>query len=197
VLVLQLFLLFFALPLAAAGVPIAEPVGLSLMLAVLTLVIMLSQRGVAIVIILLGLAATVASVALGREWSQVTASAPHRGGLILVFSALTLVVAHAVHAPGRITFHRLQGAAVVYLSLATIFAAAFSLLWELIPGAFASLPAVVRSPPEFATMLYFSLVTLTTTGYGDIVRLTPLPAASPIWRRFSGSSISPSRSPAS
>ena len=172
-LVLQLFLMFLALPLAATGVPISERVGLSLLLVVLTLVVMLSHRGVAIATILLGLAATATSVAFGRDWPPVAASLLNRGGIILVFSALTWVVAHAVYAPGRITSHRLQGAVVLYLSLATIFAAAFSLVWELMPGAFANLPAETRSPHEFAIMLYFSLATVTTTGYGDIVPLNP------------------------
>ena len=96
-----------------------------------------------------------------------------RGGNILAFSALTWVVAHAVYAPGRITFHRLQGAVVLYLNIATIFASAFSLIWELSPGAFANLVAPAGGPEEFATMLYFSLTTLTTTGYGDIVPVDP------------------------
>ena len=55
----------------------------------------------------------------------------------------------------------------------TIFATAYSFVWELIPGAFANLPAAERGAGEFATMLYFSLATLTTTGYGDIVPVNP------------------------
>ncbi len=74
-------------------------------------------------------------------------------------------------APGRITFHRLQGAVVVYLSLATIFGAAFSLIWELIPGAFGNLAPAPRNPHEVATMFYFSLANLTTNGFGDVVPL--------------------------
>src|SRR6201998_1876257 len=89
------------------------------------------------------------------------------------FSALVWVVAHALYAPGRITFHRLQGAIVIYLSLATIFANAFGFVWLLVPGAFANLAPAAPSASEFATMLYFSLATLTTTGYGDIVPLNP------------------------
>jgi alkanesulfonate monooxygenase SsuD/methylene tetrahydromethanopterin reductase-like flavin-dependent oxidoreductase (luciferase family) len=42
---------------------------------------------------------------------------------------------------GRITFHRLQGAVVLYLSLATIFASAFGLNWQLSPGAFVNVVA--------------------------------------------------------
>jgi voltage-gated potassium channel Kch len=172
-LVLQVFLLFVALPLDATGVPIAEPVAWLLLLVVLTLVVMLSNRGVAIVTILLGLMAAAAGYALGRQWSPITASVLNHGGFILAFSALIWVVAHALYAPGRITFHRLQGAVVVYLSVATIFANAFGLVWQLIPGAFANLPPAAPGASEFATTLYFSLATLTTTGYGDIVPLNP------------------------
>jgi voltage-gated potassium channel Kch len=172
-LVLQVFLLFVALPLDATGVPIAEPVAWLLLLVVLTLVVMLSNRGVAIVTILLGLMAAAAGYALGRQWSPITASVLNHGGFILAFSALIWVVAHALYAPGSITFHRLQGAVVVYLSVATIFANAFGLVWQLIPGAFANLPPAAPGASEFATTLYFSLATLTTTGYGDIVPLNP------------------------
>jgi hypothetical protein len=170
-LVLQLFLICVALPLAATGVPITEDLSLPLMLLVLTLVVILSHRAIAILAILVGLAGIAGSVAL-RQWPA-GASALIIVGTILVFSALTWVVAYSLYAPGRITLHRLQGAAVVYLSLATIFAAAFSLLWELVPRAFGSLPAAPHGPHEFVTMLYFSLATITTTGYGDIVPLNP------------------------
>jgi voltage-gated potassium channel Kch len=172
-LVLQLFLLFVALPPAATGVPIAAPVAWLLLLVAVTLVVVLSRRVGASVFILLGLACAAASFALGRQWSPIIASVLDHGGFILAFSALTWVVAHALYAPGRITFHRLQGAMVVYLSLATIFANAFGLVWGLIPGAFANLPPAAPGAGEFAAMLYFSLATLTTTGYGDIVPLNP------------------------
>jgi hypothetical protein len=106
-LVLQIFLLFVALPLDATSVPIAEPVAWLLLLVVLTLVVMLSNRGVAIVTILVGLMAAAAGYGLGPQWSPITASVLNHGGFILAFSALIWVVAHALYAPGRITFHRL------------------------------------------------------------------------------------------
>ena len=137
------------------------------------IVVMLSQRWSAVILILLGLAAIVASFLLSEGSSLVPTASLHRAGDILAFSALTWVVAHAVYAPGRITFRRLQGAAVLYLSLATIFASAYALIWELSPGAFANLVAQVGGPQEIGTMLYFSLTTLTTTSYGDIVAVDP------------------------
>jgi hypothetical protein len=97
-----------------------------------------------------------------------------RSGNIVAFSALIWVVGHAVYAPGRITSRRLQGAVVVYLSFAAIFASAFTLIWVLKPGAFAHLDIATPGDSEAAAMLYFSLTTLTTTGYGDIIAVDPL-----------------------
>ena len=172
-LVLELCAIFLAAPLAAEGLPIARAVADTLVLAALVIVVMLSHRWHAIILILLGLAATAASILLSGKWPPVSTAVLRRGGDILAFSALTWVVGHAVYAPGRITSHRLQGAVVLYLSLATIFASAYGLIWELSPGAFANLHARAGSPEEVATMLYFSLTTLTTTGYGDIVAVDP------------------------
>lgn len=117
-LVLELCTIFVAAPLAAKGLPMAPTVANTLVLAVLVIVVMLSRQWGAIVVILLGLAATVASFLPTGEWSPVSDTMARHGGEILTFSALIWVVAHAVYAPGRITFHRLQGAIVLYLSLA-------------------------------------------------------------------------------
>ena len=134
---------------------------------------MLSPRWDTIILILLGLAATAASFLVSGGWSPVSTIVLRRGGNILAFSALSWVVARAVYAPGRITFRRLQGAVVLYLSLATIFASAYGLMWELNPGAFVNVVTPLGGREEVATMMYFSLTTLTTTGYGDIVPVDP------------------------
>jgi voltage-gated potassium channel Kch len=42
------------------------------------------------------------------------------------------------------------------------------------PGAFAHLDIATPGDAEAAAMLYFSLTTLTTTGYGDIIAVDPL-----------------------
>ncbi len=57
---------------------------------------------------------------------------------------------------------------MLYLGLAT-----YGLIWKLSPGAFANLLAPMTGPEEVATLLYFSLTTLNTTGYGDIVAVDP------------------------
>jgi voltage-gated potassium channel Kch len=172
-LVLEICLIFVAAPLAAKGLPLVRPIIETMVLGVVVIVGMLSHRRVAIAAILLGLAAGLTSRSLGSEWPPIAASALHRCGDILTFAGLTWVVSDAVYAPGRITFHRLQGAAVLYLNAAIIFSGAFCLIWELNPDAFAIPPAAAGDLGELATMLYFSLTTLTTTGYGDIVPIDP------------------------
>ena len=172
-LVLQLCLFFLAAPLRVRGFVIAQTIGEALVLAVLVIVVLLSQRPGAIVAIVVGVAANLTSLSFGTGWPPTMAGVLSHGGNALTFSALIWVVAHAVYAPGRITFHRLQGAVVLYLNAAAIFAAAFSLIWELNPKAFSHLGALTEGPVELATMLYFSLTTLTTTGYGDIVPIDP------------------------
>ena len=172
-LILEVCLIFFAAPLAAKGLPVAKPIIETMVLTVIAVVAMLSRRPGAIVVILVGMAAILASLSLGSNWPAVVKNVVHRSGDMLVFTGLTWLVAHAVYAPGRITLHRLQGAVVVYLNAATIFAAAFSLILELNPNAFTSPPAANGDLGRLATMLYFSLSTLTTTGYGDIVPVDP------------------------
>jgi Ion channel len=172
-LVLELASMFVAAPLSARGLVIARAVGDALILAALVIVVMLSHRPGAILSILLGLTAIVVSLLFGAGWPPAVTTLLHRGGDILAFLALTWVVAHAVYAPGRITSRRLQGAVVIYLSVAILFAAAYGMIWELTPNAFANLHAAAGSEPEKAALIYFSLTTLTTTGYGDIVAVDP------------------------
>jgi len=70
-LVLELCAIFLAAPLAAKGLLIARVVADALLLAVLLIVVMLSHRWGAIIMILLGLAAIATSLLLGGEWSPV------------------------------------------------------------------------------------------------------------------------------
>jgi hypothetical protein len=86
---------------------------------------------------------------------------------------LGLVVARAVFAAGRITYHRVMGAVLLYLTVAVIFAALFTVVGTLVPKAFNGM--VVQDSPALASnLIYFSFATLTTTGYGDVSPVHPL-----------------------
>ena len=90
----------------------------------------------------------------------------------LVFLAtLTEVIGLAVFGPGRVTYHRILGAIAVYFQIAMLFAYAYLLIVLLVPGAFHASKAWSG---ERLGVIYFSLATLTTTGYGDIVPIHPI-----------------------
>jgi voltage-gated potassium channel Kch len=125
------------------------------------------------------LAAIVASIIAGwvaiylREASPSVETVCANFAAILVFLVvLTSVVGHAVFAPGRVTFHRVQGAVVIYLHLALIFAVLYLIVALFAPNAFKP-PINAIEHLGTAQSIYFSFVALTSTGYGDIVPLHP------------------------
>jgi hypothetical protein len=66
-----------------------------------------------------------------------------------------------------------MGAICIYLLLGLIYALLYSYLAHFAPAhAFNGLG--VDGPPSFDDFLYFSFVTLTTTGYGDVTPINPL-----------------------
>lgn len=85
--------------------------------------------------------------------------------------SITLAVGRAVFQAQRITTHQLLGAVVVYLNMALLFMGGFIALNTVLPGAFTTVAGAALKPGE---LLYFSLTTLTSTGYGDIVPVHPL-----------------------
>jgi hypothetical protein len=83
--------------------------------------------------------------------------------------AACLVLASAVginvFAPGRSVGDRIFGAVVLYFLIGLISALAYTGLYSQDSGAFSKLPT---ENGGFFDLLYFSFVTLTTLGYGDI-----------------------------
>ena len=92
---------------------------------------------------------------------------------ILFGLALSWVVAQAVFAPGRITYHRVMGAILLYLTIGVTFVALYTFLGLLIPDAFSGM-SLKDTPALPSTLVYFSFGTLTTAGAGDLAPLHPI-----------------------
>jgi hypothetical protein len=94
--------------------------------------------------------------------------------LMVFMAALIGAVWSVVFGPGRVTHHRIQGAVVIYLCVALSFAALYEILLALNPGAITG--ATVRGSYLVLgrNLVYYSIETITSTGYGDIVPIAPL-----------------------
>ncbi len=84
--------------------------------------------------------------------------------------AVVWSVAHAAFDAGRINGHRIMGGVILYLYIGLIFASFYRLAALFLHPSFGGLPAGRRN---LAELLYFSLGTMTTSGFGDILPVHP------------------------
>jgi len=94
--------------------------------------------------------------------------------VILAFTVGTIVFAsRQVLLTGAVTFNKIIGSICIFMLLGIVWAEAYLLLERLLPG---SIPALSGDNwrDHVADALYFSYVTLTTLGYGDMSPARPL-----------------------
>jgi hypothetical protein len=125
---------------------------------------------------LFGLTAFVGSVTLAVRWMafftptfalQVWSGAWSIAATVVI----ALVLLAQVFRAGPVNSYRLQGAIAVYLLFGMGWAHAYHLAGLLNPGSF-NTPA--GEIPSVLDWVYFSFVTLTTVGYGDITPMKPI-----------------------
>lgn len=103
-------------------------------------------------------------------------------GLELASAATTVVwIALAILIVGRELFRQrkvatnmILGAIVVYLLMAVAFAYLYEILELFQPGSFSGIPDGANPQQLGDALIYFSLASLTTMGYGDIVPVSSL-----------------------
>ena len=171
--VLLLIMLFVVAPFHAAGIEMFEAFGAVVALVMVAGVFVISASPMATLVILAGFSLNV-FVVISRLIR------PSTYDLYLVAAAwfvivctLAIVVARTVFAQGRVSFHRIVGAVLLYLLIALAFVSLFMLVGLQIPNAFSGL--VFEDNEKLASnLIYFSFVTLTSTGYGDIYPVHPI-----------------------
>ena len=117
-----------------------------------------------------------AAIALLIRWAGVATasddlSAWRELSTLVTLLLFTVVVAGQVYRSGPVTHHRILGAVAVYLLLGLSWASAYAFLHQLRPDAFAGALGEALIPQ---TWIYYSFVTLTTVGYGDITPVHPV-----------------------
>lgn len=174
-LAVQLLLIFGIGPLLSLGVRISPSLAAFALLAVVFAVIVAAPSVVPMLAVIAALLFNAAAALLLRlpeagaliDWADAI-------GSVLSIAGLSWVVIQVVFSPGPIDRHRIVGAVVLYLNVALLFESLYRLIAALSPGAFTGLPPVFEQRHTTGDLIYFSLVTLTTVGYGDITPVHPI-----------------------
>jgi hypothetical protein len=162
-------LLFVLAPLQSNGVISGTLFGIMFGLTLIPAIVMLSDDRMAVSAILIALILVfIAAVRQGTLLDR------YLDAVAWLITGLTLsvVVARAVFARGRVTFHRVIGGVLLYLTIGVTFVALFGFRVLLVPDPLSNL-GTLQGNFGIGNLIYFSFVTLTTIGYGDVVPLHP------------------------
>jgi NADH:ubiquinone oxidoreductase subunit K len=142
--------------------------------ALLAAVLVASDNGTARAAVFVAIVLIVSGIVVGLHRPSVLVTYLHMIGALIMGCALIWVVAHAVFAPGRVTYHRIVGTLLLYLMIGATFAGLYGTLGLLVPHPFRGMPYREDGPAVVAHVLYFSFATLTSVGYGDVIPMHPL-----------------------
>jgi hypothetical protein len=171
--VLLLIMLFVVAPFQAAGIMMFEAFGVIVALVMVAGVLVISASPTATLVILaaftLNVFVVIARLIRPSTYDLYLVAA----AWFVIVCTLAVVVARTVFAQGRVSFHRIVGAVLLYLLIGLAFVSLFMLVGLQIPNAFNGL--VFEDNQKLASnLIYFSFVTLTSTGYGDIYPVHPV-----------------------
>jgi hypothetical protein len=170
---LLILMLFVFAPLQAIGIKVFQVLGFVSALGLICGVFLMSGSPAVVVAMLAALVMAATSAISRLSSPSVLDVYLFAGALLIMGVALSGVVARTVFAQGRVTHHRIIGAILVYLGIAVVFTALFTMIGLLVPNAFSGM-SFEDSPALASKVIYFSFVTLTSTGYGDVFPVHPV-----------------------
>jgi voltage-gated potassium channel Kch len=169
----QLVMIFGLGPLVSVNHALPVNVLVVMFVVIVTLVVFFAQNMMAALAVSAALILSVVAVVMRQMSESVVTDWLGAAGGALAVVTLSTVVAKMVLAPGRMSGFRILGAIVLYLNIAILFFVLFRLIAERAPGSFTGVPLRFSQATSFGDLMYFSVTTLTTVGYGDITPLNP------------------------
>ena len=168
-----ILLIFVVAPLQAIGISAFHLFAICLLLAIIGGMVIISNSPTALILMSIALVANLAVFFLRLYYPVPFHLHILAGAWLIIAGTLGIVVTQAVFRGGRVTYHRIVGAVLLYLLIAVAFATLFTFVGlshqEAIKG------ITFDDDQSLASALfYMSFVTLTSTGYGDIVPVHPL-----------------------
>ena len=172
--ILLVLTMFVFAPLQAVDVFIFRGFAIAALLAIIGSMLIISDNPAAFVVMSVCLIANVVVFVLRLLYPPWPYNLYILAAAWLVIAiTLGIVVAQGVFRRGRITYHRIVGAILLYLLIAVVFGTLFVFVGLSIPDAFKGI-SFEDSPALANSVFYLSFVTLTSTGYGDIVPVHPI-----------------------
>ncbi len=169
--VLVLVIFVFA-PLQASGISVFHGFAIGGLLAIIGSMVFISDSPTALVLMSIALVANLAVFFLRLYYPLAFHLHILAGAWFIIAVTLGFVVVQAVFKRGRVTYHRIIGAILVYLLIAMAFATLFVFVGLSFQDAFKGI--TFEDDQSLASAVYYmSFVTLTSTGYGDIVPVHP------------------------
>jgi Ion channel len=166
--------MFVFAPLQAVGISVFQGFAIAALLAILGGMLVISDSPLALAVMSVCLAANVVVFLLRIYYPPWPTNLYILAAAWLAIAAtLGFVVAQAVFRRGRVTYHRIVGAILLYLLIALAFGTLFIFVGLSLPDAFKGI-TFEDNPTLGNTVFYLSFVTLTSTGYGDIVPVHPI-----------------------
>jgi hypothetical protein len=173
-LLLTLMLMIFASPFVSQDPAVHWPGSILLMAVLLTATFAVSNRGRSFrVALLLGVPALLSQVALFAVDSFWLETLRFSATPLFLFWVCLLLLKDIALRINTVTLELLVGSINVYLMLGIGFALVFALIEHLQPGSFTGLESFAVMSDQVLTFLYFSFVTMSTLGYGDISPVSP------------------------
>ena len=172
--IVEAALIFLVIPLSGMGVLPGLVLPAMFLILLFAIMAVTWHSRVATVAVLIAVVLSPVGTFFWREDPTPLTEWLNSGGRFLAIATVSLVIAGVVFGSGRVTFHRVQGAVVLYLNFGLMFFIIYRLIDDLLPNAFSGLPPTGKEFGSGAALLYFSFSTLTTLGYGDILPVHPL-----------------------
>jgi hypothetical protein len=168
-----ILLIFVFAPLQAIGISTFHLFAIGLLVAIIASMVIISNSTTALVLMSIALIGNVAVFFLRLYYPVPFHLHILAGAWLIIACTLGIVVTQAVFGRGRVTYHRIIGAILLYLLIAVAFATLFAFVGLSNEGAIKGI--TFDDDQSLASALfYMSFVTLTSTGYGDIIPVHPL-----------------------
>ena len=168
-----ILLIFVFAPLQAMGISTFHLFSIGLLVAIIGSMVIISNSRTALVLMSIALIGNIAVLFLRIYYPVPFPLHILAAAWLIIACTLGIVVTQAVFRRGRVTYHRIIGAILLYLLIAVAFATLFAFVGLSNEGAIKGI--TFDDDRSLASALfYMSFVTLTSTGYGDIIPVHPL-----------------------